>query len=278
MEYHVNLSDPAQPVLDLLVAESGLSKQQIKQAMYKGAFWRTRGKQTQRIRRVPKNSKTGDAFHLYFDEKVLTEEPPEAQLIADEGAYSVWYKPYGLRSQGSKWGDHCTVYRWAELHLEPQRPAFLVHRLDRAASGLILVAHEKKVAAALSGLFERRDIDKRYRVIVEGRFSEACDEGVPQTFSDTLDGKRAVSHAHCLVYDEESNRSLLEVSIETGRKHQIRRHLSEAGFPVAGDRLYGDAAHSEENLQLTACSLAFVCPLTGVERDYQLPSKLLPKP
>lgn len=274
MEYHVTLTDPAQSALDLLVAESGLSKQQIKQAMHKGAFWRTRGKPTQRIRRVPKNSKAGDTFHLYYDEKVLTEEPPEAQLIADEGAYSVWYKPYGLRSQGSKWGDHCTVYRWAELHLDPQRQAFLVHRLDRAASGLILVAHEKKVAAALSKLFEQRNIDKRYRVIVDGRFNEAAS---PQTFSDDLDGKRAVSHARCLVYNEESNRSLLDVSIETGRKHQIRRHLSGAGFPVVGDRLYGDAAHSDENLQLTACSLAFVCPLTGVERDYRLPSKLMPK-
>lgn len=278
MDYHVTLTDPAQPVLDLLVAESGLSKQQIKQAMHKGAFWRTRGKQAQRIRRVPKNSKAGDAFHLYYDKKVLTEEPPEPQLIADEGAYSVWYKPYGMRSQGSKWGDHCALYRWVEVSLKPERPAFLVHRLDRAATGLILVAHQKKAASALTKIFEQRQVDKRYRVVVEGEFSESTGPwDKQQTFDSDIDGKAAISHARCLEYDESHDRSLLEVFIETGRKHQIRRHLSGSGFPVVGDRLYGDAARSEENLQLTACSLTFVCPLTGIERNYQLPSKLMPK-
>lgn len=275
MEYHVTLTDPAQPLLDRLVAESGLSRQQIKQAMQKGAFWRSRGKHTQRIRRIPKKTQAGETFHLYYDEKVLAEQPPEPLLIADEGAYSVWYKPCGLRSQGAKWGDHCTVYRWAELHLQPQRPAFLVHRLDRAATGLILVAHEKKVAAALCRLFEQREIDKRYRVIVEGRFSDEVGEQAPERILDAeLDGKRAVSRIRCLTFDEASNRSLLEVSIETGRKHQIRRHLAGAGFPVVGDRLYGKA--SDGDLQLTACSLAFTCPVTGRERTYPLPTPLLP--
>ena len=98
MEYHVTLTDDAQPALDLLAAESGLSKQQIKQAMSKGAVWRSEGKQAYRTRRVPKNLKVGDTLHLYYDEKVLAEVPSEAQLIADEVAYSVWFKPFGMRS------------------------------------------------------------------------------------------------------------------------------------------------------------------------------------
>lgn len=271
----MTLTDPMHSVLDLLVAESGLPKQQIKQAMHKGAFWRSRGKQAQRIRRVPKKPKVGDAFHLYYDEKVLTEEPPEAQLIADEGAYSVWYKPYGMRSQGSKWGDHCALYRWVECNLSPERPAFLVHRLDRAATGLILVAHQKKAASSLTQLFEQRQIGKRYRVIVGGRFSEYSGAwGTQRTFNSDIDGKTAISHVRCLDYDESHDRSLLDVFIETGRKHQIRRHLSEAGFPVVGDRLYGGS--SDINLQLTAYSLTFTCPISGGERAYCLPSELLP--
>ena len=123
-QFHVSISDPSQSALDLLAAESGLSKQQIKQAMQKGAVWRSQGKQAQRMRRVAKNLKAGDNLHLYYDEKVLAEVPPAPQLIADESAYSVWYKPYGMRSQGTKWGDHCALYRWVEVNLKPERPAF----------------------------------------------------------------------------------------------------------------------------------------------------------
>ena len=148
-QYHLTVTDASVSAVELLAAESGLSKQQIKQIMHKGAVWRSRGKQAQRIRRAKSKLNVGDELSLYLDAKVLAEVPAEPQLLADEGAYSVWYKPYGMRSQGSKWGDHCALYRWVELNLQPQRPAFLVHRLDRAATGLILIAHEKKAAAAL---------------------------------------------------------------------------------------------------------------------------------
>ena len=275
-QFHVTLTDDTQSALDLLAAESGLSKQQIKQAMNKGAVWRSEGKQAYRMRRAAKNIKAGNTVHLYYDEKVLGEVPPEAQLVADEGAYSVWYKPFGMRSQGSKWGDHCALYRWVEVNLKPERPAFLVHRLDRAATGLILVAHQKKAASALTKLFEERQIDKRYQVIVAGQFS--VETGVwakKQSFTTDVDGKAAISHARGMSYDAEKDRSLLEVTIETGRKHQIRCHLADAGFPVIGDRLYGNATDGDQDLQLAASSLSFVCPISNDERYYQLPDGLL---
>lgn len=277
-QIHLTLTDAAVSPVDLLAADSGLSKQQIKQAMHKGAVWRSEGKQAYRMRRAAKNLKDGDTLHLYYDEKVLSEIPLQAQLIADEGSYSVWYKPYGMRSQGSKWGDHCALYRWVEVNAKPERPAFLVHRLDRAATGLILVAHQKKAATALTKLFEQRDVDKRYRVVVAGQFSvETGAWAKKQTFTGEVDGKAAISHARCLAYNAEKNRSLLEVTIETGRKHQIRCHLAEAGFPVIGDRLYGDAKLHDEDLQLAASSLAFLCPITNEQRLYELPSELLPE-
>ena len=65
-------------------------------------------------------------------------------------------------------GDHCTIYRWAEQQLKPERPAFIVHRLDRAASGLIILAHSKKMAQTFSQLFKNHDIQKQYRATVEG--------------------------------------------------------------------------------------------------------------
>ena len=77
-------------------------------------------------------------------------------------------------------------------------------------------------------------------------------------------------------YSASQNRSLLDIRIETGRKHQIRHHLASMDFPVVGDRLHGRDQQGD-NLQLTACSLSFCCPLSGESRHYQLPEPLLPK-
>lgn len=254
--------------VDLLSVQSGLSKQKIKQAMQKGAVWLSRGKQTRHLRRAKKALQTGETLHLYYNESVLSELPPGPLLIADEGDYSIWYKPYGLRSQGTKWADHCAINRWLELHLSPQRPAFIVHRLDRAATGLIIIAHSKAMAQAFSKMFRDHGITKRYRVVVHGEFPSL---DTPTCFDSELDGKPSLSYAMRIAYSSESDRSLLEVDIETGRKHQIRRHLAAAGYPVVGDRMYGQEG-DEEDLQLSAVELIFNCPVTGEERHYQLQS------
>jgi tRNA pseudouridine32 synthase/23S rRNA pseudouridine746 synthase len=177
-----------------------------------------------------------------------------------------------MLSQGSKWGDHCTITRWAEQHLLPQRNSFTVHRLDRAANGLIIVAHEKKAAAALSALFQQRDIDKRYQIWVHGQFHKAATMHHPLTVEQDIDGRQAKSHFIFLQSDPDQNRSLLEVRIETGRKHQIRRHSASIGFPVVGDRLYGDI-EVKEDLQLTAYYLAFECPFSHQTKKYELTLK-----
>jgi tRNA pseudouridine32 synthase/23S rRNA pseudouridine746 synthase len=198
---------------------------------------------------------------------VLGQIPAEPALIADVGGYSVWNKPFGLRSQGSKWGDHCTVTRWAERHLLPERPAFIVHRLDRAASGLILVAHTKTIAAALSELFRMRQVEKRYQAWVAGDFSR---QPTPLRVEQPIEAKDAVSEFSFIRLED--GRSLVDVRIETGRKHQIRRHLATMGYPIFGDRLYGDGAKDGPDLQLTAYLLAFHCPIADESVEYRLPS------
>lgn len=259
--------------VSVLQDASGLSRQRIKLAMTAGAVWLTRGASTMRLRRAKRGLYYGDELHLYYDSAVLAEVVAEPTLIADVGGYSVWYKPYGLRSQGSKWGDHTTVSRFAERLLEPQRPTFIVHRLDRAASGLILVAHSKAVAAALSEQFRLRTIDKRYRAVVAGRVAAGPD---PLRIELTIDGKAAVSEVSVLSVAEDGNRSLVDVRIETGRKHQIRRHLAGIGHAIRGDRLYGDGATDGVNLQLVACRLAFRCPVNDAAVVYELPDEFMP--
>ncbi len=273
LETHITVNSPEDEAVELLQRATGLSKQRMKLAMRQGAVWLTRGGNTRRLRRVKRTLRGGDELHLYYDENILAEVPAEPALIEDLGSYSVWQKPYGLRSQGSKWGDHCTVVRWAERHLQPERSAFTVHRLDRAANGLIIVAHSKRMAAAFAELFRERQVEKHYRAMVAGDFSTQPD---PLRVDESVDGKEAISEFSHLQVSADGRRSLLDVRIETGRKHQIRRHLAGLGHAVIGDRLYGSGREDAVDLQLTACSLAFQCPVNDQQVKFRLPKEQLP--
>lgn len=282
IECHISISsDNENSVLALLIdacreKEQTLSVTEIKQAINKGALWLTRGKGTQRLRRVKRQLKPKDALHFYYNKKVLNTTTSEAKLIADFIDYSIWYKPYGMLANGSKWSDHCTITRYVEQHIQPQRPSFLVHRLDRAATGLILIAHSKKAASALANMFEKRQLDKQYQIIVHGNHSCLPQ---PQVITSDIDGKNARSTFTCLTYNSEVNQSLIQVKIDTGRKHQIRLHAASIGLPVVGDRLHGQPLEENNNidLQLCAIQLKFTCPLTGQAREVELPNELRPQ-
>jgi len=267
-ELHLDVSEPTTAIL-LLSEHCTLSKQQLKQVMHKGAVWLTVGTKTERLRRAKKLLQPGQSVHLYYNEVALSDDFIKPELVADCGDYSVWSKPSGMMSQGSKWGDHSTITRFAQLNLEPQRPVFIVHRLDRATQGLILIAHSKGAVQQLTRLFEQRQISKKYQAVVAGQFPAMLEFDLP------IDDRSAQTTAQLLHYDPLQDLSLLDISIGSGRKHQIRRHLLSANFPIVGDRLYGQAQHHEVDLQLCAYALAFVCPLTGESKSYQITPELL---
>lgn len=253
-------------LIDALSGNTGLSKQILKTALDKGCVWLKTHKKINRVRRVKKPLKKGNEVFIYYNEKVLSAVPAEPELLLDKKEYSVWFKPAGVFAQGSKWGDHCALTRLVEKITH--RDSFLVHRLDRATSGVMAIAHNKKTAAALSKIFAERQINKIYLAIVKGEFPEGV-----INIDEKLDGKTALSHISLMGKDSE--KSLLKVEIETGRKHQIRRHLSGFGYPIIGDRLYGNAEKNyPEDLQLQAISLAFDCPLTKQKIEINLKNTL----
>jgi tRNA pseudouridine32 synthase/23S rRNA pseudouridine746 synthase len=256
--------------IELLAEHCSLSKSRLKDAMTKGAVWLSSQYSTNRasrVRRAKRKVTQGETLHIYFDSKVLDAEITEPSLIDDCLHYSVWNKPSGVLSQGSKWGDHCTVTRWAEQHLTSQRNAFLVHRLDRAASGLILIAHSKQAAAALSNLFATRQIKKTYHAVVEGIWSEQS----PLLIDQELEGKTATSRVSLLSTNDSDQTSLVSINIDTGRKHQIRRHLELCGHPIVGDRIYNDSQHHSD-LKLTSVFLSFICPIEQTQKEFQIDS------
>jgi tRNA pseudouridine32 synthase/23S rRNA pseudouridine746 synthase len=97
-EAHVVIESPDDRPIDLLGQATGLSKQRIKLAMTQGAV--SRGRNTRRLRRAKRALRAGDELHLYYDAAILAEVPPEPNLVADIGAYSVWCKPRGLLEVG----------------------------------------------------------------------------------------------------------------------------------------------------------------------------------
>ncbi|MCF6344911.1 MAG: RluA family pseudouridine synthase [Thiomicrorhabdus sp.] len=260
-----------------------ISKQMLKNYAQRGAIWLSRHSNTrkpERLRRLKKVLSPNDRLEFYYEPSLLHSEPTPPTLIADYEQYSVWLKPRGMLSQGSKWADHTALYRWVEMHYQPNnqpRQCWIVHRLDRATCGLMLLAHSKKMAAKLSALFEQKQIHKRYQANVWGDFP--C---TPQTFNTPVQDKPAVSHVQLLEKLSPPSFSLtlpsissVQITIETGRKHQIRTHLSHAGYPIVGDRLYGNNAYDDESkvkfdLQLTADQLEFICPITQVTRTFAL--------
>ncbi|MGH2953659.1 MAG: RluA family pseudouridine synthase [Solirubrobacterales bacterium] len=168
---------------------------------------------------------------------------------------------------------------------EEARPG-IVHRLDRDTSGLMLVARSDESHRRLSAMIKRREVERVYLALVEGR---------PRSREGTIDAplgrdyrapeRRAVrgrgareARTHFRVLETLASDSLVEVRLETGRTHQIRAHFAAIGHPVAGDSRYGHAGrHGLERQFLHSARLALTHPFTGerLELGSELPPDLL---
>jgi tRNA pseudouridine32 synthase/23S rRNA pseudouridine746 synthase len=264
-ENHITVSAAA-ILIDLLAVETGVSKTILKDCLNKGAVWFKRsGKKEQRVRKAKFTLLTNDRISIYYDDAILGCIVPEPECIVSEKQYSVWNKPPLLLSQGTRYGDHCSLLRLAEKNFAKIPEIHLVHRLDREASGLILLAHGKHSAGLFSELFRSGNIEKRYKAVIHGLLGNP---GETFRYTAPLDGKSAETVVTVMKQDPLHNRTDIEVHLLTGRYHQIRRHLSDAGFPLVGDKRYG--GKESENLQLRSYKLAFSCPFTGSRRSYNL--------
>jgi tRNA pseudouridine32 synthase/23S rRNA pseudouridine746 synthase len=237
--------------------------------MNKGAVWLKKGKGgMKRLRKATAIPRKGDKIELHYNEMILSAKPLPCDCLNDRSACSVWYKPSGMLTQGTISGDHCSLIRQAELFFRPQRQVFLIHRLDREASGIMLIAHTRQAAAQLSELFQKNLITKRYRADVLGNIGEKGDKGILEF---PLDGKSAITEYQVISFDPGKNISIVDIVIKTGRLHQIRRHFDMLGHPVIGDPKYGKGNKNVEGLRLAAVSLEFRCPVTGKEVEFSIP-------
>lgn len=210
-----------------------------------------------------------DTVAVDYDTAEL-EQIPDIVLpvIYEDNDVVVINKPVGVlaHSKGA-FNPEATVATWLRSRIkgmEGQR-AGIVHRLDRATSGVMICAKNQGSLAWLQKQFSTRKVKKTYVAVVEGHFKEA--EAVidmpiernprrPQTFRVGSNGKVATTQYRVGATSE--HYSEVELMPLTGRTHQLRVHLAELGHPIVGDELYG--AHSAERMLLHAKELEITLP------------------
>lgn len=276
---HCNLTVKVPAVACQILADaSGLPKERIKHAMVKGAVWLKRpGKKERRLRKAKFKLQKGDFVQLFYDPNVLAQKPPEPTCIAGHKDYSVWFKPSWLLSQGTRYGDHCSLLRLAEKgdkNKSKKSDFKLIHRLDREASGLMLLAHNSNAAMLLSKLFQENKIEKRYFAEVTGK-PEIPANGLQLT--TPLDGKASHTEILSAGPGKTGQNTILDILLHTGRLHQIRRHLADFGHPVVGDPKYGNVRQGNYyELHLCAWKISFISPFNKEKTSYQVPLEMRP--
>jgi 23S rRNA pseudouridine1911/1915/1917 synthase len=173
-------------------------------------------------------------------------------VIYEDNHLLAVYKPSGLLVQGDRTGDVCLLdlgKRWLKARYHKPGKVFLamVHRLDRPVAGVVLFARTSKAAARLSSQFRERSVDKHYLAVVGGSVSGDADrlidhierrDRLSRVVPTPTDGSQE-ARLHYSVLGRDSGKSLLKISLETGRRHQIRIQLAHMGHPILGDLRYG---------------------------------------
>jgi len=203
-------------------------------------------------------------------------QPPEGGLgiVYEDEDLLVVLKPAGLLTVSTPHENQKTTHAYLRQYVRQRHPdneVFVVHRLDKFVSGLLVFAKSRQAQAALRSLFERHAVDRRYMAIVGGivrkdsgtirsRLAEDRFQKMRSTPDQRL-GKNAVTHYRVL--NRLQNLTCLEISLETGRKNQIRAHFSELGHPIVGDRSYGSTVDPLGRMGLHAFRLGFEHPGSG---------------
>jgi tRNA pseudouridine32 synthase / 23S rRNA pseudouridine746 synthase len=200
------------------------------------------------------------------------------KLVFADTSLIVVDKPAGLLSVPGRGADKQDCLA---LRVQAEFPgALIVHRLDMATSGLLVLGRGELMQRQLSRLFQERQVNKRYLAVVDGLLAEESGEidlplicdwpNRPRQKVDFNEGKRSLTRFRRLSSDPLAHTTRVELEPVTGRSHQLRVHMATRGYPIVGDALYGSAlaTTTEERLLLHATDLAFIHPLTAASMHF----------
>lgn len=217
----------------------------------------------------------------------LTREWPQfynrrMKIVYEDDDIIVVNKGYGLLSMGNDKVKEGTAYSIIKEYLkwvDPRQKVFIVHRLDRDTSGLMMFAKNQESKERMQHNWNNMVLNRKYLAVVEGKVEQS--EGVIRSYlaetsqyevystDNPEEGQLAVTRYKVLAC--KNGYTLLEVELDTGRKNQIRVHMKELGHPIAGDRKYGAKSSPIHRLALHAQTLRFVHPTTRKEMNFTTP-------
>tara|TARA_B100002003_G_scaffold156125_1_gene144759 strand:+ start:57 stop:974 length:918 start_codon:yes stop_codon:yes gene_type:complete len=186
----------------------------------------------------------------------------EDLIVENNENFCIINKPYGLAVQGGSKIKKNLVDLIAKNRIFLNSKPFIVHRLDKETSGIIIIAKNRKYAQLFTSLFRIRKIHKSYLSICYGEMEKTkgiFDENLIRYDKDKKISERAITYYKVL--DKNINSTLLILNPITGRKHQIRKQLFSKGYPVIGDTKYnfpGNKINKSKNLMLHAYSIKFM--------------------
>ncbi|MGH9461533.1 MAG: RluA family pseudouridine synthase, partial [Vicinamibacteria bacterium] len=232
---------------------------------------------------------TDPAFRVSEGQEVRIEpsRPRERELAAAivfEDTHVVVDKPVGVssvpyekRERGTEISRIREAWRRQGRGATGLAPLFVVHRIDKETSGLTIFARTKTGERSLARQFREHTVERTYLAVahgtlrsrrIESRLVADRRDGLRGSTRSPREGKRAVTHVR--VVERLVGATLCRVRLETGRTHQIRIHLAEAGHPIVGERVYirdfvarGGTSLASSRLLLHAATLAFEHPVTG---------------
>ena len=204
------------------------------------------------------------------------------RIVFEDSSVIVVDKPVGVLTMATETEKSKTVYAALREYLnfkKPRETLFIVHRLDREASGLLVFAKTPESKERLQAQFKNHTAGRRYVAVVEGRVksdeftirSYLAENAAHRVYStpNKKIGKLAVTHVHVLKRNAKT--TVLQVRLETGRKHQIRVHLAESGHVIIGDKNYGAGSNPIRRLALHGAHLDFKHPTTGKFMTFDTP-------
>ncbi len=211
--------------------------------------------------------------------------PEGVKIIFEDQHIVVVDKPSGLLSVASNDTNEPSVHGLLKKHYS-YRKVYVVHRIDQDTSGVLLFALTEEACEKLKEIFEKHDLERVYIAMCEGAplekkgtyqsllFEDA--NYMVKTTKDPSKGKLAITHYEVLRKKKEH--SFLKVTLETGKKNQIRVHFAEAQHPICGDKKYGSKLNPLKRLGLHAAILSIKHPITKKLMTFKSPCPFFTNP
>ena len=226
--------------------------------------------------------KHGDEVKVNLSREFRTFYNRRLKLVYEDDDIIVVNKGYGLLSMGNEKVKDETAYNILRDYLkwqDPRNKVFIVHRLDRDTSGLMVFAKTVEAKEKLQHNWNNMVLERKYLAVVEGRPDPS--EGEVRSYlaensryevystDNPEEGQLAVTRYRTL--KSKHGYSLMEVQLDTGRKNQIRVHMKDLGHPITGDRRYGAGSSPIHRMALHAQTLRFVHPIPRKDMNFSTP-------